>query len=235
MTPINIEQTDASLALSRDGSMLGVVSHQRCSFVDLGKTQPPRRFSGRFGDITGLCVSDGEIAIATNDMSMTILGGRKKQRRVNSTTGEYKVITFSLSGDQIVAATDRWIYVWLMREFPKQVLKLRGVNNPCAIGVANRRIVTVGRDGQILIHEPPVGSPMNQALQLDTGHLEHAALNSAATVVGFIADGRGYRYELATSELEEATWMTTTPVGVAVDDDGKLILWTEEGEIFRQR
>ena len=233
--PINIEPTDASLALSRDGSTLGVVSHQRCSIVGLEKPQPPRRFSGRFGDITGLCVGDGEIAIASKDMSMTILGGQKKQRRVNSTTGEYKVIAFSLSGDQIVAATDRWIYVWLMRDFPKNGLKLHGVNNPCAIGVANRRIVTVGRDGQILIHEPPVGSPIRQTMQLDTGHLEQAALNSEANIVGLIAGGRGYRYELETSELEEATWMTATPVGVAVDDDGKLILWTEEGEIFRQR
>jgi serine/threonine protein kinase len=232
LPPINIEPSDATIALSKTGSTFVVVSDNKCRVIPLYKQSLMPRFSGQFYGITAICVSDEVVAIATDDMSLTVLGGKRKQRRVNSTTGEFKAITIGLNGGQVIAATDRWIHLWSAMEFPRNSRKLLGVIDPCAIGAFNKRIVVVGRNGKVVINEPQKESSASKSIQLKA-NIDQAALNAETTVVGFISNGTAYSYNLNTSELVEATWMTVTPVGVAVDENDKLILWTEDGEVFR--
>jgi hypothetical protein len=104
------------------------------------------------------------------------------------------------------------------------------VQNPCCIGAFSDRIVVVGSDGEVRIHESNV-EVKSSAMGIGA-EITHAALNTKTTLLGCIANGVAYTFSLSTQELVELTWMPEEPVGIAIGKDNTVILWTADGNVY---
>lgn len=233
LPPIQIEPSEAAIGLSPQGKSLAIVSNQRCRIVPLGVKKPPIRHNGNFSGLTTMFVGERLLGIALDDMSLQLIGDRKKTRRTTSITGVYKSIAIPNSGEQLIAATDRWVYVWRIKEFPKNARKFDGVKNPVLVGGFHQRIVVVGQNGQIVIHELDKTPPTIASLRLEA-KMDEIAMNRTATILGYISNEMAFLYNIETGETTEHVWMPAIPVGIAIDDNNKCILWTEEGKVYRE-
>nr|MBC8421524.1 hypothetical protein [bacterium] len=191
------------------------------------------RHNGNFSGLTTMFVGERLLGIALDDMSLQLIGDRKKTRRTTSITGVYKSIAIPNSGEQLIAATDRWVYVWRIKEFPKNARKFDGVKNPVLVGGFHQRIVVVGQNGQIVIHELDKTPPTIASLRLEA-KMDEIAMNRTATILGYISNEMAFLYNIETGETTEHVWMPAIPVGIAIDDNNKCILWTEEGKVYRE-
>ena len=233
LPPINIEPSRATIGISSNGTRLAVVSDRSCRVVLLGQRKPPLQISGTFSEISSLAVGNTVFAIARHDMSLQVATPREKIRRTTSITGEYKAISIGFNDEQLLAATDHWVYFWRLQEFPKGVRKFQGVVNPCLIQGFKQRLVVVGRNGQIVVHEPNKKMIPVQSLQLEA-EIEQCAMNLETTLLGYISNGKAYLHTLATGESVEATWMPEKPIGIAIGEINEIILWTADGTIYRR-
>ena len=138
-----------------------------------------------------------------------------------------------MSGEQLIAATDRWIFVWRLKEFPKNARQFDGVQDPVLVGGFHRKIVVVGQNGQIVIHELNKTTPTMTSLRLEA-KMDEIAMNPKATILGYISNEKAFLFNIETSETTEQTWMPEVPVGIGIDDNNKCILWTQEGKVYRE-
>jgi serine/threonine protein kinase len=233
LPPIPIEPSMATIGLSPTGSTLAVVSNRSCRIVLLGQKKPTISFSGAFEGLNALAVGERIIAIAKDDMSLQVISDRNRVRRTSSTSGEYKAVYILPADEHLVTATDRFIFVWSLKDFPKNVMKLDGVINPCAIGGFNRRIVVVGSGGKVVIHKPNNKVPFITTIALEA-EIEMCVLNQQTTVVAYISNEKAFTYSIESGKIMEATWMPEIPVGIAIDDKNQLVLWSEEGKFYRE-
>ncbi len=230
---INVEPKDATIALSNNGNQLAILSQRTGRLVSLGQSTTPLQLTGQFSDITALAVGDTTVAVASEDMSLEIIGPRKKVRRATSISGEYKAISFGATDEQLLAATDNRIYFWRLSEFPKKPRQFPGVNNPCLIRSFNQRIVAVGVAGHIIVHEPTGNQLPVKPLQLESSIVQ-CALNIETTILGYISNGKAFKYSIDSGEHIEVTWMPEEPIGVAVDENDELVLWSATGKVYRK-
>ncbi|MBT5409874.1 MAG: protein kinase [Phycisphaerae bacterium] len=227
---INIEPSTATLQLSMLGTRLAIVSGDRGRIVSLHAQKPTVQLSGDFENLVAVALSEQSVAVSLADMSLRVIGVQGKLARALSNTGEFEAVAFSSTGEHIVAATDFWVYVWSTQSFPKNVTPLKGVQNPCCIGVFSDRIVVVGSDGEVRIHESN-GETKSSAMGIGA-EITNAALNTETTLLGCIANGVAYTFSLSTQELVELTWMPEEPVGIAIGKDNAVILWTAGGNVY---
>lgn len=227
---INIEPSTATLQLSMLGTRLAIVSGDRGRIVSLHAQKPTVQLSGDFENLVAVALSEQSVAVSLADMSLRVIGVQGKLARALSNTGEFEAVAFSSTGEHIVAATDFWVYVWSTQSFPKNVIPLKGVQNPCCIGVFSDRIVVVGSDGEVRIHESN-GETKSSAMGIGA-EITNAALNTETTLLGCIANGVAYTFSLSTQELVELTWMPEEPVGIAIGKDNAVILWTAGGNVY---
>jgi WD40 repeat protein len=230
---INIEPSQSTLKLSPLGTRLAIISEDRGRIISLQTELPPVQLRGDFENPVAISVSENDIAISFADMSMLLIGTQNKKARALSSSGNFEVISFSNSGEQIVAATDVWLYVWQTDVFPKNVHTLKGVQNPCCVGAFKNRVVAVSSDGEVCIHEPNTESKYI-SIGVDAD-ITYASLNIETTMLGCIANGTAYICTLATQERTEITWMPETPVGIAIGSDNNVILWSADGKIYSER
>jgi serine/threonine protein kinase len=227
---INIEPSMATLQLSTLGTRLAIISGDRGRIVSLHAQKPTVQLNGDFENLVAVALSEQSVAISLADMSLRVIGVQGKIARALSNTGDFEAVAFSSTGEHIVAATDLWVYVWSTQGFPKNVMRLKGVQNPCCIGAFSDRIVVVGSDGEVRIHESNV-EIKSSAMGIGA-EITHAALNTKTTLLGCIANGVAYTFSLSTQELVELTWMPEEPVGIAIGKDNTVILWTADGNVY---
>ncbi len=230
---VPIEPNNAMLQLSDRGTKLAILSGSSGRVYSLNSPAPPVKLTGDFENPISIALSEKELALTFEDMSIRLIGARNQEKRALSNTGEYKAISFATTGEQVVAATDQWVYMWLTKTFPKGVRKLKGVHNPCCIGSFGRRIVVVGTGGVVVVHEPNKKDQTQISLSLESD-IAHAALNIQATVLGYISNGKAYKYSFLTGETTEASWLSEEPVGVAIGEGDTLIVWTADGKVFNE-
>ncbi len=233
LPPIQIEPSEATIGLSPQGKTLAIVSNQRCRIVPLGIKKPPIRHNGNFRGLTSMFVGERMLGVALDDMSLHLIGDKNQARRTTSITGVYKSIAIPMSGEQLIAATDRWIFVWRLKEFPKNARQFDGVQDPVLVGGFHRKIVVVGQNGQIVIHELNKTTPTMTSLRLEA-KMDEIAMNPKATILGYISNEKAFLFNIETSETTEQTWMPEVPVGIGIDDNNKCILWTQEGKVYRE-
>ena len=233
LPPINIEPSTATIGLSPKGTKLAVVSERRCRLVLLGQRKPPLQLTGDFSNVSAIAVGELALAIAGHDMSLQVSFPRKQLMRTTSMTGIYKAISFGSTDEQLLAATDHWVYYWRLQDFPKGARKFQGVNDPCLVRGYNQRLVVVGRSGQIEIHEPNKRVSPVQSLQLES-KIEQCAMNKETTLLAYISNGKAYLHTIATGKTQELTWIPETPAGVAIGEINEVIVWTEDGKVYRR-
>jgi serine/threonine protein kinase len=233
LPPINIEPSKATIGLSPKGTRLAVVSERRCRLVLLGQRKPSLQLAGDFSNVSAMAVGEAAFAIAGHDMSLQVSVPRKQLMRTTSITGIYKAISFGSTDTQLLAATDHWVYFWKIQDFPKNARKLQGVNDPCLIRGFNQRLVVVGRSGQIVIHEPNKKVNPVESLQLES-KIEQCAMNKETTLLAYISNGKAYLHTIATGKTQELTWIPEIPVGIAIGEINELIVWTEDGKVYRR-
>jgi len=233
LPPINIEPSNATIGLSPKGTKLAVVSDRRCRLVLLGQRKSSLQLTGDFSNISAMAVGELALAIAGHDMSLQVSFPRKQLVRTTSITGIYKAISFGSRDEQLIAATDHWVYFWRLQDFPKGARKFQGVNDPCLVREYNQRFVVVGRSGQIVIHEPNKKARPVQTLQLES-KIKQCAMNKETTLLAYISNGKAYLHTIATGKTEELTWIPETPEGVAIAEINEVIVWTEDGKVYRR-
>ena len=233
LPPINIEPTQATIGISNKGARLAVVSDRSCRLVLLGQRKPSLQITGDFSSISAMAVGEVGVAIAGHDMSLQVSLPRKKMKRTTSITGIYKAISYGSTDDQLLAATDYWVYYWRLKDFPKGARTLQGVNDPCLVREFNQRLVVVGRNGQIVIHEPNKKVNRLHSLQLEAT-IDHCAMNKDTTLLAYISNGKGYVHTIATGETVELPWIPETPTGVAFGEINELIVWSADGKVYRK-
>ena len=233
LPPINIEPSEATISISSHGKRLAVVSNRSCRLISLGQRTPPRQISGDFGGVEVVAVGENVFAVASTDMALHVITDGNRRRRATSSSGVYKAIAIGLPEENVIAATDYWVFVWRLLEFPKGVRKFEGVNDPCLVGEYQQRIVVIGRNGQIVVHESHQLTDETEPLQLDA-EITHCAMNIETTLLGYISNEKAYLHDIERGETVEISWMQETPIGVALSEDGQIILWTSDGKVFRE-
>ena len=212
LPPIPIEPTTATIGLSSFGKKLAIVSNRSGRIVLLGQKKPPISFSGNFEGLLALAVGERVIAIAKDDMSLQVIGDRNRVRRTTSISGEYKAVHILPADEQLIAATDRFVFVWRLKEFPKNYKKFDGVRNPCAIGGFNRRIVIVGQGGQIVVHEPNKQKSFITTIAIEA-EIDSCVLNKQTTIVAFISNEKAFTHSIETSKTIEGKVDARNPSG----------------------
>ena len=58
-------------------------------------------------------------------------------------------------------------------------------------------------------------------------------MNPDASLVVYVSEGKAYTCQLDTGALQEQLWMHEITVGVSVDKNNRVLLWTEEGAFYQ--
>jgi serine/threonine protein kinase len=234
LPPMNVEPIEAKFALSPSGSRAVFVSVNSYS-VSLN-TQPPRKeqFSVPY-DATTLAVSQHVVAVLTSGGGLPLLVDGEWKKPAIATTGAFEVVAQVISGAQgnkILAATEDWFYIWGINDFPRNTKKIRGVSSPCFIGGFQEVSVLVGRNGQLVIHTPTI---VHQKVLIPSdATIDACALNTEATLLVYISEGKAFLYNFESDETEELDWMQEYAIGACVNAQNQVLLWTTEGAFYRE-
>ncbi|HIA72213.1 MAG TPA: serine/threonine protein kinase [Phycisphaerales bacterium] len=231
---MNIEPIEAVFALSTSGTQAVFVS-KNAYVVQLGLTPPTKEIVEISETSRMVSIENNVLASISPNGVLEVLSDGNKLKPATSTTGDFNLVTIDSRGEQIYAATDNWIYVWDVEDFPKNATKLNGVVDPMFIGSSQQKIVVADQNGKLLVyalHSPQSISKLKTTIQLETTILQ-CALNRDATEFAYVSGATAFVCNVETGESEEVTWMPNMPIGVAYNANNSLILWTAEGEFYQ--
>lgn len=231
---MNVEPTEAIFSISPSGARAVFVSGNSYS-VSLN-TQPPKKelFNVPY-EATALAVSQHVVALLNSGGGLPLFVDGQWKKPAIATTGAFEVVAHISSSSQenrIVAATDGWLYFWGVNEFPRESNKAQGVTSPCFIGGSQAVTVVVSRSGQFVLHTPTVVDRKELIVSGET--IDACALNADATLLAYISDGKTFVHNFSSGVTEEIHWMQKDALGVCVDAQNNVLLWTAEGEFFRE-
>ncbi|MBT6283446.1 MAG: serine/threonine protein kinase [Phycisphaerae bacterium] len=231
---MNIEPMEAAFALSTSGTQAVFVS-KNAYVVQLGFTPPTKEIVEISETPRMVSIEDNVLALISPNGALEILSDGNKLKPATSTTGDFNVVIVDSRGEQIYAATDNWLYMWNVEDFPKNGSKLNCVVDPIFIGSSQQKIVVADQNGTLLVyaaHSPHSTSKLTTTIQLETTILQ-CALNRDATEFAYVSGEKAFVCNVETGESEEVTWMPNIPIGVAYSANSRLVLWTAEGEFYK--
>ena len=231
--PMNIDPEFATLALSRYGKSLGVVSDSKCRIAKLGFNPEDRayvsaRFSRPLAAVVTTAVDTNRIAISGDNMTLEILEEDKKTKRAASMSGPYLCVELP-SPDLVVAATPRTIVLWSNNSFPNNAIQLDGVENPIAVGMVHQKPVVVGRDRDVVLYT----RDQVKRFTLDLPDvINFASLDSSGLHLACVVGTSVYRCDLKMRVVQEVASFTEELGGVAISDEETVVCWTISGEVY---
>ncbi|MDP6542315.1 MAG: serine/threonine-protein kinase [Phycisphaerales bacterium] len=234
LPPINVDPTLATLALSNDGRTLGIVAGTRCRIVDLGLDnnmdgKVVARFERPLSVVTSIAVTETQIAISGENMTLEIFELGQKIKRSASMEGKYECVLLP-SQLRVFAATSGSVIVWTQSSFPLNGIQLRGVQEPKAIGSRKGTPVVVGSSGQVIVAQDEEGE-FRLTLSLN-GKIEFASINIDGTLCGCIVQNKVFRCNLQTGESEEVGILPAELGGININNNGEIICWSINGDVY---
>ncbi len=230
--PMNVVPSNAVFAVSNSGARAIFVS-QNAYEVNFATTPPTRNNVVIQGEPVSVFIEKNIIASINQGGALLISVDGIPMRPATSTTGNYEMVSIASGGNQIVGATDDWIYIWETQHFPTQPRKMRGVPEPIFVGSFLNRTVVVGKNGLVFVHECIEGID-KQVSTIRLGvPIDQCAMNPDASLVVYVSEGKAYTCQLDTGALQEQLWMHEITVGVSVDKNNRVLLWTEEGAFYQ--
>lgn len=230
--PMNIDPTNAVFALSSSGE-LGLFASQNSYEVNFATSPPSRNTIVFHSDPIFLSIENNVVASVNSGGSITISVDGKNKRPATATTGSYEVVSVTPRGNQIAGATENWLYIWKTNEFPAKHRKVRGVPSPMFVGCFLKRIVVVGKNGLLLVHETEEGGKRKPSTIQLGKPIEQCALNRDATVLAYVSEGIAYTCRIDTGVIQEQTWVLEKVIGVSINQENALLLWTKEGAFYK--
>jgi len=231
---MNIEPLESVFALSSSGIIAAFVS-TNAYVVQLGLT-PPTKETVTISEIPRMVsIEQNVLAAITSVGAIEVVWNGKKMKPATSTTGDFNLVSIDELGEQIIATTENWLYIWEIANFPKNAIKLQGVVDPMYIESSQKNIVVVDRSGNILVHELQnysLPSNVRATTQLEAT-VSYCAINRDATALAYISGESAFVCDIESGISTEITWLQKTPVGVSFDAIDRLTLWTADGEFYR--
>ena len=230
---MNIDPTYATLTLSRSGRTLGVVADSTCRIAKLGFNSEDRayvsaRFSRPLAAVVTTAVDETRIAISGDNMTLEILEEGEKIKRSASTSGQY--VCVDLPGpSRVVAATPWAVILWNNNSFPNKAIRLEGVENPIAVGIAHTKPVVIDRNGEVVIYVE--GEEKRFTLNLPD-KIKFASLDASGLHMACIVGSSVYRCDLKMRVVQELASLTEVLGGVAINDEETVVCWTVSGEVY---